>query len=101
MQSPTRDRFDFGAGIKQRKIPALRPHFKEIIVMGFSGIATLAGAVGGERRIPICRVDDDPKRAAGGLVVAAAGVIDRIAIPAARQRSHIQLRLPFGFHGGT
>src|SRR5688572_1951301 len=101
MQGLAADRFDFSAGIKQRKVPPLGPHLEEVRVMWPFGIAALAGAVRGEGRVPVSGVDDDPKRPAGGLVVAVAGVVNRVTISPARKRPHIQLRLPFGFDGGA
>ena len=63
--------------------------------MGTIGIARLAGRIAPNRRVPITGVHDEPERGAGGLVVAAPGVVHRIGIATPGSRSHVEAATHF------
>ena len=59
-------------------------------IMGTCRIAGLARSVGSDRAIPVARVGDDPERGPGRLVIVVRRAVDRMAVPAAWERSEIE-----------
>src|SRR5713101_7044058 len=79
-----RHRFDSWTAVRDREVLPARPQLEQIAVMRTGRIARLAWVVQAERVVPVLGVRDDLQRAAGRLVVGAAGRAHSVAVAAAR-----------------